>query len=138
MKRSMFLFLMLFCLAGLQPVIYAQSTPTLYFCEKYDKNDGEIGISDRFTKGYLTIMVRSDRALRLENVFIQFDKFNWRSHKFEFYRKYNYTVEPNMKYIAFTKNKACDLRFEETGFYRVFLLNDSGESVASSLIEITE
>ena len=138
MKRLTALFLMIICLAGLKTVTYAQSAPLLYFCEKYNSDDGEIGISDRFTKGTLTVMVRADRALRLTNVFIQFDKYNWNSHKFELYRKFNYTIEPAMKYISFTKNQKNDLRFDETGFYRVFLLNDEGKNIASSLIEIIE
>ncbi|MGD1006258.1 MAG: hypothetical protein ABR980_03385 [Ignavibacteriaceae bacterium] len=138
MKRSMILFLMLFCLAGLKPVIYAQSKPILYFCEKYDADQGEIGISDRFTKGYLTIMVRADKALGLKNVFIQLDKYNWNTYKFEFYKKFNYTVDPDMKYIFFAKNDSSDLLFGEPGFYRVFLLNENNENVTSSLIEIIE
>lgn len=129
---------MLFCMAGLKPVIYAQSKPILYFCERYDAGTGEIGITDRFTKGYLTIMVRADQPLGMKNVFIQFDKYNPNSRKFEFYKKYTYVVDPDMKYIYFSKNDSSDLRFEEAGFYRVFLLNENNENVASSLIEIID
>ena len=43
----------------------AQAEPVLYFCEKYDDYDGEIGVSDRFTTGYITVMVKSDNALKV-------------------------------------------------------------------------
>jgi hypothetical protein len=123
---------------GLKPVLYAQTKPILYFCETYDPGVGEIGISDRFTTGYLTIMVRADQPLGLKNVFIQMDKYNPDTRKFEFYKKFNYTVDPDMKYIYFAKNEESDLRFGEAGFYRVFLLNDENENVASSLVEIID
>jgi len=38
--------------------VFAQNEPVLYFCEKYGRN-GEVGVSDRFTTGYLTVMVKS-------------------------------------------------------------------------------
>ena len=53
----------------------------MYFCEKYGR-DGEVGVSDRFTTGYLTVMVKSDYALRLDDVAIQLDKYNFRSGEF--------------------------------------------------------
>jgi hypothetical protein len=115
---------------------FAQNEPVLYFCEKYDSQDGEIGVSDRFTVGYLTVMVKSDYELNLTDVHIQFDKYNSRNGKFEFYKKFDYTIEPNMSYVFFAKNSDSDLKFEEPGFYRVFLLDDNDKTVASALIEI--
>ena len=35
-----------------------------------------------------------------------------------------------------TTAKDSDIKFEETGFYRVFLLDDNDKTVASALIEI--
>ena len=122
--------------SGLFSSVFAQSEPILYFCEKYDSQDGEIGVSDRFTTGYLTIMVKSDYELNLEDVHIQFDKYNSRNGKFEFYKKFDYTIEPEMSYVYFAKNSDSDLKFEEPGFYRVFLLDDDDKTVASALIEI--
>jgi hypothetical protein len=43
-----------------------------------------------------------------------------------------------MKYIFFTKNDESDMKFEEPGFYRVFLLDDRDKTVASALIEIID
>ncbi len=41
-----------------------------------------------------------------------------------------------MKYVYFSKNSKSDMNFEDTGFYRVFLLDEDDKTVASSLIEI--
>jgi hypothetical protein len=138
MKKNflvLFVFAMLFS-PGLLKTVFAQNEPVLYFCEKYDSNKGEVGVSDRFTTGYLTVMVKSDNALNLEDVHIQFDKLNERNKKFEFYKKFDYVIEPDMSYVFFAKNSDSDLKFEETGFYRVFLLDDRDKTVASALIEI--
>lgn len=136
MKKSFLLFAFLFSLVlGISQNLFAQNEPVLYFCEKYG-NNGEVGVSDRFTTGYLTVMVKSDYTLDLEDCSIQFDLYNPRSKKFEFYKKFDYVVEPDMKYIFFAKNDDSDLKFEEPGFYRVFLLDDRDKTVASALIEI--
>ncbi|MCK7527995.1 MAG: hypothetical protein MZV64_65570 [Ignavibacteriales bacterium] len=132
---SMFV-LSVFSFPGLLTTVFAQNEPVLYFCEKYDSKKGEVGVSDRFTTGYLTVMVKSDYELDLEDVHIQFDRLNERSKKFEFYKKFDYVIEPEMSYVFFAKNDDSDLKFEEPGFYRVFLLDDNDKTVASALIEI--
>ncbi len=138
MKKSFAFFFVLFALfLGVNQNIIAQNEPVLYFCEKYG-NDGEVGVSDRFTTGYLTVMVKCDYALDLEDCSIQFDKYNTRSKNFEYYKKFSYVVEPDMKYIFFERNDESDLKFEEAGFYRVFLLDDRDKTVASALIEIID
>ncbi|HEX9253007.1 MAG TPA: hypothetical protein VF870_12240 [Ignavibacteriaceae bacterium] len=138
MKKSFVLFAVLFALVlGLSQNILAQNEPVLYFCEKYGK-DGEVGVSDRFTTGYLTVMVKCDYALDLEDCSIQFDLYNPRTKEFEYYKKFSYVVEPDMKYIYFAKNDESDLKFEDPGFYRVFLLDDRDKTVASALIEIID
>lgn len=115
--------------------VFAQNEPVLYFCEKYGRN-GEVGVSDRFTTGYLTVMVKSDYALGLEDVSIQFDKYNYRRDEFEFYKKFDYVITEDMSYVFFERNDESDMKFEEPGFYRVFLLDDRDRTVASALIEI--
>jgi hypothetical protein len=132
---SMFV-LSVFFFPGLLTTVFAQNEPVLYFCEKYDSKKGEVGVSDRFTTGYLTVMVKSDYELDLEDVHIQFDRLDERSKKFEFYKKFDYVIEPEMSYVFFAKNDDSDLKFEEPGFYRVFLLDDNDKTVASALIEI--
>lgn len=138
MKKYLVLFLLLFLFfpVGYRAVTYAQSAPVMFFCEHYDPNYGEVGISDRFTTGYLTVMVKADYALGLHNCYIQFDKYNPSSNDFEYYKKFNFVVQPDMKYIYFSKNQNADMKFEDPGIYRVFLLNSSNKTVASALIEI--
>lgn len=131
-----FLFLSLFLtFFAMNTASFAQAEPVLYFCEKYG-DYGEEGVSDRFTTGYLTVMVKADDPLNLDEVSIQFDKYNFRNGKFEYYKKFDYSVERDMNYIFFAKNDESDLEFEEPGFYRVFLLDDRDKTVASALIEI--
>ncbi len=138
MKKYLVLFLLffLFVPVGYHAVTYAQSSPVMFFCERYDDTYGEVGVSDRFTTGYLTVMVKADYALGLNNCYIQFDKYNPGTGSFEYYKKYNFVVQPDMKYIYFSKNENADMKFEDPGIYRVFLLNSANKTVASALIEI--
>ena len=137
MKRFhlFFAFALLFSFVAMHSTVFAQEEPVMYFCEKYGRN-GEVGVSDRFTTGYLTVMVKSDYALRLDEVAIQLDKYNFRTGEFEYYKKFNYTIELDMKYVFFEKNDDSDMEFEDPGFYRVFLLDDRDRTVASAIIEI--
>jgi hypothetical protein len=137
-KFSLLSIMLFLIIAGAGTRTYAQSEPVLYFCEKYDDDRGEIGVADRFTTGYLTVMVKCDRALKLEDVNIQFDKWDEDDKDFKFYKKFNYTIDRDMKYVFFTKNDESDMSFDEPGFYRVFLLDEDGETVASSLVQIIE
>jgi hypothetical protein len=139
MKKNRFLstLFFLFLFIGLRAEVFAQESPVMYFCEKYGKN-GEVGISDRFTTGYLTVVVKSSYEMKLKDVHIQLDKYNSRKDKFEYYKKFDYTLEPDMKYVYFAKNDDSDMNFEDAGFYRVFLLDDDDETVASAIVEIIE
>lgn len=139
MKNSRFVssLFFLFLFIGLRTEVFAQETPVMYFCEKYGKN-GEVGISDRFTTGHLTVVVKCDYAMKLKNVSIQFDKYNARKDAFEYYKKFNYTLKPDMKYVYFSQNDESDMSFDEPGFYRVFLLDGDDETVASALVEIID
>lgn len=114
---------------------YAQQYPVLYFCEKYGAN-GEVGVSDRFTTGYLTVMVKADGPLGLRDCSIQMDKYNCSTGKFNYYKKFDFAVEPDMKYVFFEKNDVSDMSFEDVGLYRVFLLDQNDRTVASGLVEI--
>jgi hypothetical protein len=129
--------LLFLALSGIQSKCYAQSEPVLYFCEKYG-DDGEVGVSDRFTTGYLTVVVKSSTALGLTNCHIQLDLYNESSRKFEFYKKFNYKIDEDMKYVFFAKNEDSDMSFEKPGFYRVFLLDKKDKTVASALVQIIE
>lgn len=132
-KISLFLFAVLLLFAfGTTSKTYAQNGPVLYLCESYGDN-GEVGISDRFTTGYLTVMVKCDYALGLSSVSIQFDKYDCSTGNFKYYNKFNYNVKTDMKYIFF---EGKDLNFKTPGIYRVFLLDEYGKTVTSGLVEI--
>lgn len=133
--RSLVTLLFLLLVFSFKAEIFAQESPVMYFCERYGTN-GEVGISDRFTTGYLTVVVKSDYKMRLSDVHVEFDKYNFSTGKFEYYKKFAYTLEPDMNYVYFSKNDDSDMSFDEPGFYRVFLLNDEDRSVASALVEI--
>lgn len=122
-------------LFGFTSRAHAQNGPVLYFCESYSSN-GEVGISDRFHHGYLTVMVKSDYELGLSDVSIQFDKYNCGTGQFDYYKKFTYSVKPSMKYIYFSKTDENDMSFDDPGIYRVFLLDSDNKTVASGLIEI--
>jgi hypothetical protein len=136
-KLQMFLLLsFLFAFVAMNTTILAQSEPVMYFCERYDSYDGEIGVSDRFTTGYLTVMVKATDALNLRDVSIQYDQYNDRKGKFEYYKKFDFTIDRDMNYVFFARNDESDMEFEEPGFYRVFLLDSRDNTVASAVIEI--
>jgi len=140
MKKLNYLFLLTMMLTffAMYSNTFAQSEPVMYFCERYDSDDGEIGVSDRFTTGYITVMVKCDYALRLEDVSIQYDQYDFRTGKFEYYKKFDFTVDRDMKYIFFERNDESDMEFEDPGFYRVFLLDEDGKTIASSVVEIID
>jgi hypothetical protein len=137
-----FIYLLLFTVAFaffvMNTVTFAQAEPVLYLCEKYDDYDGEIGVADRFTTGYVTVMVKADDPLRLRDVSIQYDKYNFRTGDFEYYKKFDFSVDRDMKYIFFARNDESDMEFENPGFYRVFLLDEEDRTVASTMVEIID
>jgi hypothetical protein len=136
--KYLFLFAMFLSFLAMYSSTFAQSEAVMYFCERYDDYDGEIGVSDRFTKGHITVMVKADNALKLKDVAVQYDMYNFRTGKFEYYKKFYFAIERDMKYIFFTKTSENDMKFEDPGFYRVFLLDDKDKTVASALIEIID
>jgi hypothetical protein len=120
---------------GFTSRIYSQNTPVLYFCERYGSS-GEVSISDRFYTGYLTVMVKCDYEIGLRDVSVQYDKYNCNTGNFDYYKKFHFTVKPDMKYIYFERNDESDLSFDSPGIYRVYLLDSRDKTVTSSLIEI--
>lgn len=138
MKNLNYLFLVILFLAFLLPFsrAHAQVEPAMYFCDRYDDYDGEIGVKDRFYKGPITVMVKCDYALNLTDAKIQYDRYNFRSGKFEYYKSFDFDVSSDMKYIFFAPTTGNSMEFDDAGFYRVFLLDSNGSTVASAFIEI--
>jgi hypothetical protein len=87
MKRFhlFFAFVLLFSFFAMHSIAFAQEEPVMYFCEKYGRN-GEVGVSDRFTTGYLTVMVNN---IELDQKYVYFAKNDESDMEFEdpgFYR----------------------------------------------------
>ncbi len=131
-----FAFVLLFSFFAMHSTVFAQEEPVMYFCNRYNSYDGEIGVRNQFRTGPITVMVRSNYPLRLEDVAVQFERYNFRNGKFEYYKKFYYTIDLVDDVVSFSKNDENDMEFEEPGFYRVFLLDEDGETVATALIEI--
>jgi len=134
---SVFVFGVFFLLLFSNITVQAQNEPVLYLCVEYG-DDGEESISDVFTTGYLTVVVKCDYKLGLEDVHIQFDKYNAKKDKWEFYKKFDYTIDPSHKYVYFARNDDSDMSFDETGFFRVYLLDDNDKVIASTIVKIID
>jgi len=113
--------------------LYSQSKPLLYFCERYDRVDGEIGQSSTFTPGKFTVMIKSDEPLGLTDVAIQIDSYDISGERFKFYNKVNFKIDPSYKYVFFAND---DIRIDEPGVYRIYLLDGKGKSVAAGVVII--
>lgn len=126
--------LMLFgLLLMLSIAIFPQSKPVMYFCERYDDKLGEIGIGTTFTKGSLTVMVKSNDIISYDaNVTIQIDRYNSKYEEYRYYLSIPFEI-PEATYIYFTHK---DLVFSHTGFYRVFLLDSNGKVITMATLEI--
>lgn len=128
----------LLVLFGNNTKLLAQSSPVMYFCERYDDDDGEVGIADRFSTGHLTVMVKASDPLKLTSCHIQFDKINPETGKAKYYKKFDFKIKKDMSYVFFEKNDESDMSFDDPGIYRVYLLNSDDETVASALIQIVD
>ena len=132
-----FVFALLPAFLALESTAFAQNEPVMYFCDKYGSN-GAVGVSDRRTTGHVTVVVKSNYAMGLGEIIIQFDKYNCRSNEFEYYDKFYYSVNPEQNIIFLERDEENKLQFREVGIYRGFLLDDEDNPVASALIEIAE
>jgi hypothetical protein len=138
MKKLNFLLslTMFFAFVAISSNTFAQVEPAMYFCDRYDEYDGEIGVKDRFSKGPITVMVKCDVPLYLTKVYIQYDRYNFRSSKFEYYKSFEFDINPESSYIYFAPTSGNDMIFDDAGFYRVFLLDQDSNTIASAIVEI--
>lgn len=114
---------------------FPQSKPVMYFCERYDAQYGEIGVSSAFTKGSLTVMVKSNSVISYDPyVTIQIDRYNPKYDEYRYYASIPFEI-PEASYIYFSHK---DLRFDHTGFYRVFLLDSNGKTITMATLEIIQ
>lgn len=129
MKKIGYLLVVLSFVIINSSAVFAQSCNLLYFCEKYD--NGEVGCSDRFSTGKVTVMVKLDKGFDSTSVSLQLTRFSPADDKFQFYKEIIFDVVKGTKYIFFQ-----DIDFSEKGIYRVFLLDPKKNRISSALIEI--
>lgn len=121
--------------------IYDSKTrPKLYFCESYDTELGEIGVSDKFTTGYITVMVdyrHIKKSIGIKNVYLRIsqikDEFG-NKIKEKTIRTIPFTVQPEWNYIYFQDKKK--INFTTPATYKVTLLDDKYNYITHGVVEI--
>ena len=117
---------------GIRTEIKAQSQPVLYFCAAFESG-GEKNISDRFYLGPVIVVVRCDYVILAKKVTVQFDKYS--GADFEYYKALNFNIKAGTKYTYFTD---VDMRIDEPGIYRCFMLDENRNTLASAIVEFVK
>jgi hypothetical protein len=109
----------------------------LYFCEDY-KNGKEIGVSERFTPGWLTVMVRTDKPLGVGKVELRMAKIkdadgNKISEKIV--DTVPFDVQADWDYTYFQDKSR--LKFTSPGTYKVTMQKVDGTPICSGEVEVT-
>lgn len=97
----------------------------LYFCERYVTS--EIGESDKFKAGKVTVMVKLKKAIGVSSVDLNIT--NLETGKVV--DTVPFTVQPSWDYIHFD-----DVDFNKTGKYKVSCLKKDGTVLVSGEVEI--
>jgi hypothetical protein len=103
----------------------------LYFCEDY-LQDEEINVSDVFSIGRITVMVKTDEKIYDENVSLKLERIKENGDK-EFVKTIKFTI-PIGKYFYF---KHKDLGFSKPGRYLVTMLGRDKSPIISGEVTIT-
>jgi|WetSurMetagenome_2_1015567.scaffolds.fasta_scaffold13090_4 hypothetical protein len=106
-----------------------KSGDRLYFCERYDAVKGEINEADKFTTGYLTVMVKLSKPIGVTDVDVNITDIKTN----EVVETKPFTVTKEMDYIYFD-----NVTFDKPGKYKVSLLKKDKTVVVTGEIEITE
>ena len=109
----------------------------LYFCEDY-KNGKEIGVSDRFTTGWLTVMVRTAKPIGVGKVELRLAKVkdedgNKISEKI--IDTVPFEVQADWDYTFFQDTKR--LTFKTPGTYKVTMQKVDGTPICSGEVVVT-
>ncbi|MBS1493847.1 MAG: hypothetical protein JST55_10060 [Bacteroidetes bacterium] len=110
----------------------------LYFCEDY-KNGKEIGVSDRFTTGWLTVMVRTDKPLGVGKVELRMTKIkdaDGDKISEKIIDTVPFDVQANWDYTYFQDKKR--LKFTSPGTYKVTMQKIDGTPICSGEVEVTK
>jgi hypothetical protein len=113
----------------------------LYFCEQY-KNGEEIGVSKRFTPGWLTVMIDtrpSGTTLGTGKVELRLSKIKDASGNDiseKIIKTVPFNVQADWDYTYFTDKE--NLKFSSPGTYRVVCQKTDGTPIVSGEVEIVE
>lgn len=111
----------------------------LYFCEQY-KNGEEVGVSDRFTPGWLTVMLDTRPAgtkLGTGKVELKLSKIKDASGddiSEKIIRTVPFDVQADWDYTYFTDKK--NLKFDSPGTYKVVCQKKDGTPIATGSVEV--
>ncbi len=114
--------------------------PHFYFCESYT-NGQEINVSNTFSTGYLTAMLDlrpTETTIGVRDVALEITMI---ADEHGFYDSelvidlVKFTVDPSWDYIYFTDEE--NLKFDKPGIYRVMLMKEPNQQVASGILKIT-
>lgn len=131
--KKLFLFLALVIFLGLNINANAQSV-SLIVCERYGTYGPE-GVGDSFTPGYLTVVAYGTSAMYYGQVYIQYDKLD-ANGQYYLYKKFAFDFPNGYKTVYFSRTGNNDMEFNHTGYYRVFLLDKYGNSIAYTTVSI--
>lgn len=131
--KNVFLFLALMLLLGITSNTNAQSV-SLIVCERYGQYGPE-GVGSTFTRGYLTVVAYGTSAMYYDEVYIQYDRMS-SNGQYYFYKKFPFTFPNGYKTVYFSRTGNNDMEFNDTGYYRVFLLDKYGNTIAYTSVTI--
>lgn len=109
----------------------------LYFCEDY-KNGKEIGVSERFTTGWLTVMVRTEKPIGVGKVELRLTKIkNSEGEKIseKIIDTVPFDIQSDWTYTYFQDKSR--LKFSSPGTYKVTMQKVDGTPICSGEVEVT-
>lgn len=137
MKKNYWIAFFFICSFIFSSLTYAQNN-LLYFCEKYE-DSLEIGVSDKFTLGWLTVIVdlrETGDTIGVSDVELVILKIadSAGTAVNDTIDIIPFDVEPDWDYIYFADEDR--LSFDEPGTYEVICRKADGTEVASGEVEI--
>ena len=141
MKKIPFLlvFLIFYCLLGFKTTSYAQNKALLYFCEDYIDGN-EINVSEKFSTGWLTVMVDlrpAGRTFGVSNVqlkLIQIKDAQGNRISDKVIKTVPFDVSSDWDYVFFKDEE--NLSFDAPGTYKVICQKVDGTSIVSGVVII--
>lgn len=105
----------------------------LYFCEDYQGR--EINVSERFSTGWLTVMVKLDAPIGVGKVDLRLEKMS-DGKPVKIIDTIPFEVPADNDYIYFQDKK--NLKFNSPGEYRVTLLKKDGTPIVSGDVTVID